>query len=136
MRSIGTKVIALDEFGYEQPVVFKELTLSDMSKISSATKAIMKMNDGDISEADTNIILLQHLIKSAPFEITREGIGDLPLSLAVYLIEEAKEMLDPLLNKKQKDSSTIMQEDVQQVLKSQDISTDSNCLNQVTPVEK
>lgn len=108
--AIGKKIVDVGEFGYNAPVVFKELTLGDAADISAATTFENKHYEGNIPEAVMNMIILEKLIESAPFPHDREGLRKVPLTMAIFLIEEAESMLDPLLKRRSKDSNSIIAE--------------------------
>jgi hypothetical protein len=99
MVKIGKKIVDISEYGYNDPVVFKELTLGDAAKISARINAANKEFDNNVPEALVNMIILEHLIESAPFPHDKDGLEDVPLSLGVFLIEEAQAVLDPLANR-------------------------------------
>lgn len=99
MVKIGKKIVDISEYGYNDPVVFKELTLGDAAKISARINAANKEFDNNVPEALVNMIILEHLIESAPFPHDKDGLEDVPLSLGVYLIEQAQAVLDPLANR-------------------------------------
>lgn len=99
MAMIGKKIVDISDFGYKEPVIFKELTLGDAAKITAALAAEKKDFGGDVPEATVNVIVLERLIEQAPFRHDRAGIEDLPLSLGMVLIEQAQSMLDPLVRR-------------------------------------
>lgn len=99
MAKIGKKFVDLSEFGYDEPVVFKELTMGDSVKITSQIAIENKKYEGNTPEAIINMIVLERLIEKAPFPFDREGLEALPLSMGVFLLEQAQSMLDPLVKK-------------------------------------
>ncbi len=109
--AIGKKVVDVSDFGYDEPVIFKELTLGDAADISTAMASENKKHDGDVPEAILNMIVLEKLIESAPFPCDRVGLRDVPLTLGLFLVQEAESMLDPLLKRISKSSNTIIVEE-------------------------
>lgn len=134
--AIGKKVVDLSDFGYNEPVVFKELTLGDAADIAVEISMETKKSGGEISEAVVNIIVLEKLIFSAPFKHDKQGLRDLPLTTAIYILEQAQSMLDPLVKRMSRFSNTTTGEERHPTEQSQNILTDTNFLEGDSPANK
>lgn len=95
--TIGKKIVDISEYGYDAPVIFKELTIGDAADISIAMSIESKKFDGNVPEPIMNMIILEKLIEQAPFPINRDGLRALPLTMGLKLIDEAQSMLSPLV---------------------------------------
>lgn len=105
VAKIGKKIVDLSEFGYEQPVVIRELTLGDASDIAVESQRLMK--DGEtIPEADLYMMILGKLIESAPFGKDIESLREVPLAVGLYILENCGDMLRPLVKRMSNSSVT------------------------------
>lgn len=113
--AIGKKVVDISDFGYNEPVIFKELSLGDAADISIVMTTEAKKHDGNTPEAIMNMIVLEKLIEKAPFPHDLNGLRNIPLTLGIKLIEEAESMLNPLVKKNSNYSNMTINEEKPQI---------------------